>query len=317
MKKYSSLPKVLNLSPSYRNFSNFKSNNNNDKYTSFHSFKLLNIVDAMNSVLIILNIISFFLYGLRIGNLIVLAITAAIYYLTRRNLQETILFILGYFLAWLFLLPVKNEEIEEFFNVPIPPEITLKIDENILNVLPAKTILLIGDVSEKKKAVKTIVMYVTKGIDVEKNMKFLRLLMKDPHMDVALYANQGLENIEEYYENKISKYLSENTLYSCKLIYNYLKTGIPSGHVKSDFQKILREKLEKVSDRLPLYYEIKYYLSQDPNSLLEGYQKTMSKGLLRLYIMEKLKREEYNDIKEYLKPDIKPLLCKFENSKGV
>ncbi|MFN3692441.1 MAG: hypothetical protein ACK4R7_06080, partial [Fervidobacterium sp.] len=251
MKKYHSFLKEFNL------YFNRNGNHNNDKYTPF---KLLNIIDSMNSILIILNIISLFLYGLRVGNLIVLALTAALYYLTRHNLQETILFILGYPLAWLFLLPVKNEEIEEFFNVPIPPEITLKIDESIVNVLPAKTILLIGNVAEKKKAVRTIVMYVTKGIDVEKNMKFLRLLMKDPHMDVALYANQALEDIEEYYENKISKHLSENTLYSCKLIYSYLKTGIPTGQLKNDFEKILIEKLEKVSDRSPLYYEIKYYL---------------------------------------------------------
>ncbi|MFN6991364.1 MAG: hypothetical protein ACK4MM_01445 [Fervidobacterium sp.] len=291
MKKCHSFPKAFNHSPSYRNFGR-NGNNNNDKYKSFNSFKLLNIVDAMNSFLIIMNIVSFYLYGLKLGNFFVFALTVILYYSTKQNIQETILFMLGYPLAWLFLLPVKNEEIEEFFNVPIPSEITLKIDENILNVLPAKTILIIGNVSEKKKAVRTIVMYVTKGIDVEKNMKFLRLLMKDPHMDVALYANQGLEDIEEYYESKISKYLSQNTLYSCKLIYNYLKTGIPSGHVKSDFQKILMEKLEKVSDRLPLYYEIKYYLSQDPSFLLEGYQKTMSKGLLRLYIFEKLKKEE-------------------------
>lgn len=290
----------------FKNFENYRI------YKPLHP-KLSNVIDAINFILIITNLLSFFLYGLKLGNILVSALTAIFYYLTRCSIQETVLFILAYPLAWLFLLPIKNADLDEVFNIPIPSEINLKISEDIINVLPVKTVLLIGGISEKKKASRIIVTYVTKGVDVEKNMKFLRLLKKDPHIDVVLYATQAMEDIERYYEREIAKYVHSNTLYSCKLIYNFLKTHIPTGKIRKDFERILLEKLERVSDKVPLYYEIKYYLTSDLECLLKGYKETKSPYLLRTYILEKLRMREYKEIKELLTPSVKSLIFEFDS----
>ncbi len=100
-----------------------------------------------------------------------------------------------YPLGWLILLNTEREEIEDFFNVELPSDTDLKIDNSALSSLPIKTLLIIGDTQEKKMAAQNIFRYVTHGIDIEQNMKYLYRLLDDSHMDVSLYASQALEDI--------------------------------------------------------------------------------------------------------------------------
>lgn len=269
--------------------------------------------DILNALLIFTNIFVIFTNGLRFSNIIVCFLSAFLYYLTRRNISEAMLFLLSYPIAWLFLLPFRNEEIEDFFNVPIPPEITIKVDESIMNVLPVKTLLMIGRPSEKKLLARTIVTYVTKGIDVERNMRYLSILLKDPHMDVALYASQALEDIENYFESNISKTKNDNSVKSCIYIYNYLRTGIPTGVIKEEFRNLLIDKLQKTTDKVPIYYEILYYLKGDVNILLNGYNKTKNLELLRKYLIEKLRERQYTEVRRFLNSESKKLICKWKN----
>lgn len=271
------------------------------------------VIDILNTLLIFTNILVIIISGLRLSNLIVAFLSGFLYYLTRRNISESVLFLLSYPIAWLFLLPLKNEEIEDFFNVPIPPEITLKIDDSVMNVLPAKTLLIIGKPSEKKLLTRTIVTYVTKGIDVERNMRYLRILLRDPHMDVALYASQALEDIENYFEARISKTKDDNSIKSCVYIYNYLRTRIPTGVIREEFKNLLLDKLEKTTNRVPMYYEIMYYLKRDLNILLDGYNKTKSAQLLRGYLIEKLRERQYTEVRRFLNSESKRLICKWKS----
>lgn len=271
------------------------------------------VIDILNTLLIFTNILVIIISGLRLSNLIVAFLSGFLYYLTRRNISESVLFLLSYPIAWLFLLPLKNEEIEDFFNVPIPPEITLKIDDSVMNVLPAKTLLIIGKPSEKKLLTRTIFTYVTKGIDVERNMRYLRILLRDPHMDVALYASQALEDIENYFEARISKTKDDNSIKSCVYIYNYLRTRIPTGVIREEFKNLLLDKLEKTTNRVPMYYEIMYYLKRDLNILLDGYNKTKSAQLLRGYLIEKLRERQYTEVRRFLNSESKRLICKWKS----
>lgn len=271
------------------------------------------VIDILNVLLIFTNITVVILKGMHVSNVIVCFLSALMYYLTHKNISESILFLLAYPVAWLFLLPLKNEEIEDFFNVPIPPEITMRIDNSIMNVLPVRTLLMIGKPSEKKILTRTIVSYVAKGIDVERNMKYLRILLKDPHMDVTLYASQALEDIENYFEANISKTKEENSIKSCVYIYNYLRTGIPAGVIKEEFRNLLIRKLEKTTHRVPMYYEIMYYLKKDLDILLQGYQVTKSVELLRRYLIEKLRQRQYVEVKSFLTTENKKLICKWKN----
>uniref|UniRef100_A0A7C5U5K9 Uncharacterized protein n=1 Tax=Fervidobacterium nodosum TaxID=2424 RepID=A0A7C5U5K9_9BACT len=270
-------------------------------------------IDILNALVIFTNIGVITINGLRFSNIIVCFLSSFLYYLTRKNLSETILFLLSYPVAWLFLLPLRNEEIEDFFNVSIPPEITMRIDDSVMNVLPVRTLLIIGKPSEKKLLTRTIFTYVTKGIDVERNMRYLRILLKDPHMDVALYASQALEDIENYFEANISKTKEENSIKSCVYIYNYLRTGIPAGVIKEEFRNLLIRKLEKTTHRVPMYYEIMYYLKKDLDILLQGYQVTKSVELLRRYLIEKLRQRQYVELKSFLTTENKKLICKWKN----
>lgn len=271
------------------------------------------VIDILNTLLIFSNILVMAINGLRSSNIIVCFLSAFMYYLTRKNLSEAVLFLLSYPIAWLFLLPLKNEEIEDFFNVPIPPEVTLKIDDSVMTVLPVKTLLIIGKPSEKKLLTRTIVTYVTKGIDVERNMRYLRILLRDPHMDVALYASQALEDIENYFEARISKTKDDNSIKSCVYIYNYLRTGIPTGVIREEFKNLLINKLGKTTDRVPMYYEITYYLKKDLNILLDGYNKTKSKELLRRYLIERLRERQYTEVRRFLNSESKRLICKWKS----
>jgi hypothetical protein len=278
-----------------------------EKYVRAKSYHIL--VSATIAFLVVVNVICVVVYGLRFQNFIVFAVSVILYYLERRNIPDTLVFVMSYPLSWVYLLPIKNEEIEDFFNIPIPPEINVKIDENAINVLPIKTVLATGSVQEKKLITKDIFAQVTKGINIEQNMKYLRQLIRDPHMDVQLYAEQTLEDIESYFENLITKIKNENTIYSCVVIYNYLRTDIPRGIVKSDFANLLREKIKKVSSRVPAYFEIMYYLTGDINYLLESFKKTGNIQHLRLYVFEKLKLRDYNEVKILIQTYSKSLLC--------
>ncbi|MCX7654352.1 MAG: hypothetical protein N2Z58_06740 [Fervidobacterium sp.] len=253
-------------------------------------------VDILNAALIIINTVMMFLQGLRIPNFVVCLLSAFIYYLTRKNIPESIIFILSYPLSWLLLIPTKTQEIEDFFNVPIPPEITVKIEDEIMNALPVKTLLLIGRPSEKKLLTKTIVTYVTKGIDIEKNMNYLRALLKDPHMDVALYASQALEDIENYFETNISKTKQDNSITSCLHIYNYLRTRIPKGVIEEQLKELLLNKLKFTTDRVQIYYEMMYYLKGDLNILIDGFRKTKNQELLKKYLIENLRKGNYSQV---------------------
>ncbi|SDG92042.1 hypothetical protein SAMN04488510_101114 [Fervidobacterium changbaicum] len=140
-------------------------------------------------------------------------------------------------------------------------------------------------------------------------MKYLRILQKAPHMDVALYAGQALEDIENYFEEKIAKSKSAYDIESCLIIYNYLRTGIPKGVVRKDLEELLRKKMENISDRLAEYYEIMYYLTSDENYFVKGYEKTKDPRLLRKYLLEKLRKREYSIVKAYLSESTRKLVC--------
>lgn len=271
------------------------------------------VVDILNVVLIFTNIIVTVINGIHFSNAIVCFLSGFMYYLTHKSISESVLFLLAYPVAWLFLLPLRNEEIEDFFNVPMPPETTLKIDDSVTRVLPAKTLLIIGKPSEKKLLTRTIVTYVTKGVDVERNMRYLRILLKDPHMDVALYASQALDDIENYFEENISKTKNDNSIKSCIYIYNYLRTGIPTGVIREEFKSLLISKLEKTTDRVSTYYEIMYYLKRDLSILLDGYNKTKSTELLRRYLIEKLRERQYTEVRRFLNSESKKLICKWRS----
>ncbi|WP_448376364.1 hypothetical protein [Fervidobacterium sp.] len=277
------------------------------KYFSSPVRMLLNVT---NLVIIFLNLITVFFYGLRIENFIVLLISAIMFYIERRNFPEVVIFTLAYPLSWLFFIPLKNEEIEDFFNIPIPPEIRLNIDESIKVVLPVKTILFMGITTEKKAVARQIVNYVIHGIDIEENMKYLRILIKDSHMDVALYAGQANEDIENYFESRIAKPENSCDIELCLLVYRYLRTGIPKGVLKEKLESLLRNKLDRMSDRIPQYYEILYYLTKKEDYFLEGYNKTNEPELLRKYLLEKLRKREYILVKNNLNEVTNILLCK-------
>ncbi|WP_448375378.1 hypothetical protein [Fervidobacterium sp.] len=276
------------------------------KYFSSPVRMLLNVT---NLVIIFLNLITVFFYGLRIENFIVLLISAIMFYIERRNFPEVVIFTLAYPLSWLFFIPLKNEEIEDFFNIPIPPEIRLNIDESIKVVLPVKTILFMGITTEKKAVARQIVNYVIHGIDIEENMKYLRILIKDSHMDVALYAGQANEDIENYFESRIAKPENSCDIELCLLVYRYLRTGIPKGVLKEKLESLLRNKLDRMSDRIPQYYEFLYYLTKKEDYFLEGYNKTNEPELLRKYLLEKLRKREYILVKNNLNEVTKILLC--------
>jgi len=267
------------------------------------------IISGTNLIIVITNLFSILFYGFRLENFIVVLISAVLFYIERKNLPEVVLFVLAYPLSWLFFIPLKNEEIEDFFNIPLPPETRLNIDETVKSVLPVKTIIIIGDTTEKKVVTEKLVTYVTHGIDVEENMKYLRMLQKDPHMDVALYTGQALEDIENYFEEEIAKSRNINDIESCLTIYNYLRRGIPKGVVRQDLENLLRTKMENVSNRLPEYYEIMYYLEKDENYFLKGYEVTKEPRLLKKYLLEKLRKREYNIVKAYLSETTRKLIC--------
>jgi len=169
------------------------------------------IISGTNLIIVFINLFSMLFYVFRLENFIVVLISAVLFYIERKNLPEVVLFVLAYPLSWPFFIPLKNEEIEDFFNIPLPLEIRLNIDETVKSVLPVKTSI-IGDTTEKKAATWKLVTYVTHGIDVEENMKYLRMLQKDPHMNIALYAGQALEELENYFEEQISKFRNINDI---------------------------------------------------------------------------------------------------------
>lgn len=280
-----------------------------EKYRKKEGISYNVLLKITNVFLILINLSTIYLYGFRYQNFLVYLISVAIYYLDRRNLPEIIIFTLSYPLAWLYMLHLKNEEIEDFFNVPIMPEIVMKIDKEALSTLPIKTVLTIGTISGRKAVTYDIFAQVTRGINIEQNMKYLQQLLKDPHMDVSLYAGQTIEDIENYFEYHISRTKNENTIRSCFFIYNYLRTGILRGSLKEKYKLLLMEKLGKVSDRVYLYYEMMYYLTGDINYLLESFKKTKNIEHLRLFVFEKLKRHDYKEARSILLRHTKALIC--------
>jgi len=92
-------------------------------------------------------------------------------------------------------------------------------------------------------------------------------------------------------------------------IYNYLRTGILKGVVRQDLENLIRAKVENVSNCLPEYYEIMYYLEKDANYFLKGYEVTKEPRLLKKYLLEKLRKMEYNIVKAYLSEKTRKLIC--------
>ncbi|MEJ5257262.1 MAG: hypothetical protein WHS64_03345 [Fervidobacterium sp.] len=272
------------------------------------------VLTTTNLVLIGLNIFSILTDGLRLENFIVIGISAVLFYLQRKNISETFVFVLAYPFSWLFFIPLKNEEIEDFFNIPIPLEIRLNIEEKILTAMPVKTLLVIGNPDEKKEIARNIYKYVVKGIDIEENMKYLRMLLRDSHMDVTLIAGQVLEDIENYFESRKSKTKDINNFESCLNIYYYLRTEIPKGILREELKELLSKKLNNLESKIPVYFEMLCYLTGDENYYLIGYEKTREPVLLRNFLLSKLSKREYDIVKSHLSPETKSLICKSESA---
>ncbi|HCL98730.1 MAG TPA: hypothetical protein DHW87_03065, partial [Fervidobacterium sp.] len=146
------------------------------------------VLDIVNFIIVVLNTTLSIILGPTLLSLLGVIVCGILFYASKMNIPETIVFLLVYPLGWLILLNTEREEIEDFFNVELPSDTDLKIDNSALSSLPIKTLLIIGDTQEKKMAAQNIFRYVTHGIDIEQNMKYLYRLLDDSHMDVSLYA---------------------------------------------------------------------------------------------------------------------------------
>jgi len=275
------------------------------------------ILDTTNFIVVILNTALIILLGPTLFNLFGVIVSGVLFYVSKRNIPETIVFLLVYPLGWLILLNTEREEIEDFFNVDLPSDTDLKIDSSALSSLPIKTLLTIGNTREKKIAAQNIYRYVTHGIEIEQNMKYLNRLLDDSHMDVALYASQSFEDIESYFEKRIGRLRHKNTLDLCIAIYYYLRTGIAKAKIKEDFELFLREKISNINSTHPLYYEIMYYVTKDESYLLDSYIKNRDTKAMKRYIFEKLKNREFGEIKKFSKQEILSLVLKDNTSNNT
>lgn len=274
------------------------------------------VLDIVNFIIVILNTTLSIILGPTLLSLLGVIVCGILFYASKRNIPETIVFLLVYPLGWLILLNTEREEIEDFFNVELPSDTDLKIDNSALSSLPIKTLLIIGDTQEKKMAAQNIFRYVTHGIDIEQNMKYLYRLLDDSHMDVSLYASQALEDIEDYFEKRIGRLRHKDTLDLCISIYYYLRTGIPKAKIKEDFELLLREKISNIKSTHPLYYEIMFYVTMDESYLLDSYIKNRDLKAMKRYVFEKLKKREFDEIKKFSKQEILSIMFKNSTSNG-
>uniref|UniRef100_A0A832I4P9 Uncharacterized protein n=1 Tax=Pseudothermotoga hypogea TaxID=57487 RepID=A0A832I4P9_9THEM len=252
----------------------------------------LNLLTVISSLILLV----YELIPLSVG---LIAVSTVLFYFNFESFSETILLVLVYPFSWFFLVvPLRNKRLEGFFKLELPSEIRTTVEEDVLSTLPIKAILAVGSIEEKKKVVRDIVRNVISGLNVEQNMKYLRTLLRDPHMDVALRATMALEEIENHFDRTIA--LRANPKDFCAHLYFYLKTDIPKGTLREDLEGILRQSLEHLSEHEPLRYEVLYYLTKDEEHLLLGYEKTHDRELLARYLFEKLRKRDYQTLARYL-----------------
>lgn len=226
-----------------------------------------------------------------------IAVSSVLFYFNFESLSEAILLVLVYPFSWFFLIvPLKNKRLEDFFKFELPDEIRTNVEGDVLSTLPIKAILTVGSIEQKKKVARDIIRNVVSGFNVEQNMRYLRILLRDSHMDVVLQATMALEEIENHFDRTIA--LCANPKDFCAHLYFYLKTDIPKGTLREDLERILRQSLERVSEHEPVRYEVLHYLTKDEQEL--GYEKTHDRELLARYLFEKLRKRDYQTLARYL-----------------
>jgi hypothetical protein len=257
------------------------------------------ILIGTNLLSVLLSLFLFLVDGFGPFSIALMAVSTVLFYVNFKSLSETILLLLVYPFSWFFLtVPLRNKSLEDFVKVELPLEIRLDVGEDVLSALPVKAILVVGDVGEKKRIVATIVKNIVRGIQVEQNMKYLKILQKDPHMDVTLRATMALEEIENHFDQTIARCANPKDF--CAHLYFYLKTDIPKGALRKDIERILRQLLERVSEHEPVRYEVLHYVTKDEEHLWLGYKKTHNKELLARYLFEKLRKRDYETLTQHL-----------------
>lgn len=223
--------------------------------------------------------------------------SVVLYWTVARNLTEAVIYALLYPFSLLLLLKSSHDDLEDFFNVPLPEDYEARIAEDAPNVLPIKALLVVGGLEEKKRVARRIVVFVTHGIDIEENMSFLNALLADPHMDVALYASQAKEDIEKYFESKLAVLKGkEYSLEYAMNLYYYIRTGIPKGRMR----EALMDKLRSVLEHCPKharYFEMMFFVTGDEDYLKEAYKISRDESYLRRWQFEKLRKRRFDDLR--------------------
>lgn len=228
-----------------------------------------------------------------------IAVSSVLFYFNFESLSEAILLVLVYPFSWFFLIvPLKNKRLEDFFKFELPDEIRTNVEGDVLSTLPIKAILTVGSIEQKKKVARDIIRNVVSGFNVEQNMRYLRILLRDSHMDVVLQATMALEEIEDHFERRIG--VCEEPTQLCRDVYLYLRTDIPRGVLRKDFEEILQRSLQHVNNRDATYYELLHYLSRDEEHLIIGYEETRDEKLLVRYLFEKLRKRDLEAVKKRL-----------------
>lgn len=262
---------------------------------------LLMFSDFTNLLIVLLNFLLIFLTSkFGVLNILLYATSVLMFTLTRHSVTEGLLFAIFYPFSTILLVKTKEAEIEDYFSVPIPEEKEVKFEDSIINSLPIKALLVVGDVNEKKLIARNLEKFIIHGIRIEENMKYLKTLLRDPHLDVVLYASQALEDIENYFEEKIARLRNTRSLEFCLSLYYYLRTGIPKGLLKQRLEDILLNNLNSCPKTWQ-YYEMMFYLTKDEEYLLAGYKKFGYLWMLRRYILEKINNREYEIVRELIR----------------
>lgn len=225
--------------------------------------------------------------------------SVTLYWLISRNLTEVLVYALLYPFSVIYNFLRSESDLEDYFNVPLPNEVSPRIEESVLDTLPVKALLAIGSLDEKKRIVRHIETLVKYGVDIEHNMGYLNILLRDPHMDVVLYASQAKENIENHFVSKLSALRRSGSLFEYALtLYNYLRTGIPVGKVREALVDRLTEAL-KGCPRHPRYYEMMFYVTGDDRYLLESYREFKDRRALERWKFEKLRRRQFEQLRDF------------------
>ncbi|ODN30558.1 hypothetical protein [Fervidobacterium thailandense] len=263
---------------------------------------LLTLLDFGNLLIVLLNFTLIFLTSkFGVLNILLYATSVLMFALTRHSIAEGLLFAMFYPFSTILLVRTKEAEIEDYFSVPIPEQKDVKFEDSIINSLPIKALLVVGSVNEKKLIAKNLAKFVIHGIRIEENMKYLETLLRDPHLDVVLYASQAMEDIENYFEEKIARLRNTRSSEFCLSLYYYLRTGIPKGLLRQRLEEILLNNLKNSCPKTWQYYEMMFYLTKDEEYLLSGYKKFGHLWMLRRYILEKIRKREYESVRELIR----------------